>query len=454
MNNGNNGMEVVVQAGGGVMPGSSAAAFMPVMDMTMALHRREAMVQFVKQILVEGEDYGEIPGVKKKVLMKPGAEKLSSFFGMEPSFEQVEEIADWTGVKHSGEMFYYIRYRCSLYRDGRRVGSGEGSCNTWESKYRYRWVAEEQVPLGFDKDKLQQQDGTRRFTEFDFAIEKAETSGKYGKPVEHWQMFRDAIDNGTAVRGEKEMKNGKKGITFTIAVGARMFRVPNPDIADQVNTVQKMAQKRAFIAAILIGTGASQFFTQDLDDNPPDTSGIDTGGHPVGTQAAANAVRDRKLADAERFRHSVVNAKAGDPNTCTVEVPVTPAPRVPDAPPEVIALWDQMTDFNSSCTVFSALKDDLGEITGNDEDYYRILRGAGMEHANDLKGKKRGEVKAVVLALWNRIVELRRHVEPPTDEAAIADDSDIPEIMGGTYQAQPVDSEERKARTRARVAGQ
>lgn len=177
-------------------------------------------------------------------------------------------------------------------------------------------------------------------------------------------------------------------------------------------------------------------------DNPIDTSGIDTSGQPVGTQAAANAVRDRKIAEAR-----TASAR-------TVEVPVATAPRVPEAPPEVIALWDQMTDFTSSCRVFAALKDDMGEITGNDEDYYQILRAAGMEHANDLKGKKRGEVKAVVLAMWNRIVELRRSAEPPADESAIADDSDIPQELGGTYQAPPADNEERKARTRARVAGQ
>lgn len=185
-------------------------------------------------------------------------------------------------------------------------------------------------------------------------------------------------------------------------------------------------------------------------DNPIDTTGIDTNGHPVGTAAAANAVRDRKLADAERFRRSVVNSKAGDPNTCTVEVPVTPAPQVPEAPPAVVAMWDQMKDFETSCAVFAGLKEDLREMSGSDENYYHILKAEGdMEHANDLKGKKRGDVKRVVLALWNRLVELRRANEPPE-----IDDSDIPEIMGGTYQAAPVDTEERKARTRARVAGQ
>lgn len=34
------------------------------------------------------------------------------------------------------------------------------------------------------------------------------------------------------------------------------------------NTLQKMAQKRAYVGAILIATGGSEFFTQDVEDMP------------------------------------------------------------------------------------------------------------------------------------------------------------------------------------------
>ena len=40
----------------------------------------------------------------------------------------------------------------------------------------------------------------------------------------------------------------------------------NPDTPDLVNTILKMATKRAYIAAVLNATGASEFFTQDLED--------------------------------------------------------------------------------------------------------------------------------------------------------------------------------------------
>ena len=45
-------------------------------------------------------------------------------------------------------------------------------------------------------------------------------------------------------------------------------RVPNPDTADQVNTILKMAEKRALIAATLIAVNASDYFTQDIEDLP------------------------------------------------------------------------------------------------------------------------------------------------------------------------------------------
>ena len=40
----------------------------------------------------------------------------------------------------------------------------------------------------------------------------------------------------------------------------------NPDVADLVNTILKMADKRALVAATLIATGMSEYFTQDIED--------------------------------------------------------------------------------------------------------------------------------------------------------------------------------------------
>jgi hypothetical protein len=239
-----------------------AQDFLPVFDTGLAIERRNAITEFVKKLMIEDTDYGTIPGVNKPTLLKPGAEKLVTFFGLSPEFITTAEVEDWTGEAHKGEQFFYYRYKCRLTRDGRLIGEGEGSANSWEVKYRYRWVMEDQVPPRLDKSTLQKRDSS--ISEFDFAIDKAETTGPYGKPAEHWQRFRDAIAAKTALFGNKLTKSGKPLSAWTIPAIA--YRVPNTEAADVVNTLQKMAQKRALVAAVLIGVNASEFFTQDVED--------------------------------------------------------------------------------------------------------------------------------------------------------------------------------------------
>ncbi len=77
--------------------------------------------------------------------------------------------------------------------------------------------------------------------------------------------------------------------------GQAMGQKPNPDVADTVNTILKMAMKRAKISATINAISASEFFTQDVEDFTV-ADEIDTGGHPRGTQAAANHVAEQKLA--------------------------------------------------------------------------------------------------------------------------------------------------------------
>ena len=234
----------------------------PVVDIQSALARYKAFREFVKQVLVEGTDYGKVPGTDKDTLLKPGAEKLGAFFGLRPIFLMMDTTDDWTGKDHNGETFFYRQYKSQLYRSGELVGEGIGSCNSWEKKYRYRWMNELEIPANVDKSTLEYKDGV--ITEFAFAIDKAETSGKYGKPAEYWKQFNDAINNGTARQIKRKTKKGDDMPAWEI--GGKLYAVPNKDVSDQVNTIDKMAQKRAFVAAILIATNASDYFTQDLED--------------------------------------------------------------------------------------------------------------------------------------------------------------------------------------------
>jgi hypothetical protein len=47
-------------------------------------------------------------------------------------------------------------------------------------------------------------------------------------------------------------------------------------VCDVMNTLQKMAQKRAYVGAVILATGASDFFTQDIDD-PEDAAQLGIG---------------------------------------------------------------------------------------------------------------------------------------------------------------------------------
>lgn len=243
--------------------GTSALAMAPnPREMAMlATVMRQALMEMRTSLLKPGVDYGIIPGTKKDTLLKPGAEKLASGFKLYPIPKLLTTVEDWNAG------FFYYRYQIDLmHRETGQVwGTGIGSCNSREKKYGYRWVTEAEVPADLDKDKLVREDGMQTLTEFDFAIKKAETGGKYGKPAEHWEMLKEAIATGKAKKIQKETKSGKSD-AWEITVGVVKFRISNPEIYDQVNTIDKMAFKRAYVAAVLNATNASEFFTQDMED--------------------------------------------------------------------------------------------------------------------------------------------------------------------------------------------
>jgi len=181
-------------------------------------------------VLRRDVEFGPIPGGDKPALKKPGAEKLASFFGLMPRFDDVATTEDWTGEAHGGEPFFYYRQKCNLYRGDLLVASADGSCNSWEKKYRYRKA-----------DRICPNCGA------------AAVFRSKNKP--EWYCWS---------------KKGGCGATFPVnderITGQETGQVKNSDVAEQVNTILKMAQKRALVAAVLIATNASDYFTQDVDD--------------------------------------------------------------------------------------------------------------------------------------------------------------------------------------------
>lgn len=214
----------------------TSSYLVPAARLEVVLQAYQAKKDFINKVLAEGTDYGPIPGGDKPALKKPGAEKLSSFFGLRPIFEDVQTVEDWMGEQHGGEPFFYYRQRCKLFLgdalSGPLVGTADGSCNSWETKFRYRY-SNRKCPNCSRETIIKGKD-------------------EYGGG---WLCY--ARKGGCGAKypdGDQSIESQKLG------------QVKNTDPAELVNTILKMAQKRALVAAVLIATGASDYFTQDVDD--------------------------------------------------------------------------------------------------------------------------------------------------------------------------------------------
>ena len=183
-------------------------SLMPALSLDEAAYRYNMVVEYTKKMMTAGKDYGSIPGTKTKpTLLKPGAEKLCTLFGLVPRFEVLDKITDF-----DNGMFYF-QYLCKLEKDGRVIGTGIGSCNSKEKKYRYRYVMQ-------------------------------------------WDATEADKENALEVIKFK----GRNGKQYT------KYKFENTEPFELVNTIDKMAQKRSLVAATLIATNASEFFTQDIED--------------------------------------------------------------------------------------------------------------------------------------------------------------------------------------------
>ena len=225
-----------------------------------------AIKKFVRKHMKKGVDYGTIPGAgEKPTLLKPGGEKLNALFNVRPVFTFLTTKEDL----ETGLVFYRIQCDLVQRQSGLLMGSGVGICSSYEGKYRWRWAPRHAVPPELNPDKLKQQGG--RVSEFAFAIEKAETAGQYGKPAEYWARFAAAIADSTAAKVQRKTRKGAMMDAWEI--DGTLYRIPNEDLADVWNTVVKIGQKRAMVAADLSLGCVSDIFTQDLEDFGDEPSG-------------------------------------------------------------------------------------------------------------------------------------------------------------------------------------
>ena len=193
-----------------------------------------------------GVHYGLIPGCgDKPTLLKPGAEKLFLTFRLRPIIDPALDVV--ITEMPNGHRDY--RVHCHILNmQGIEMATGVGSASTMESKHRYRGGKRKCPQCGAE------------------AIIKGRE--EYGGG---WICFAKKGGCGAKFADDaEEITKQAEGKT------------ENPDIADQYNTVLKMACKRAKVDGCLSATACSDIFTQDIEDFAPTTT------HPA-TPAPATA---------------------------------------------------------------------------------------------------------------------------------------------------------------------
>lgn len=163
----------------------------------------------MNQVMKKDVHYGIIPGTKTPSLFKPGAEKIMATFRLSADPE-VSDMSD------SDQIRYQVKVRL-VSSGGVFVGAGIGECSSNEEKYKWR--------RAICDEEFEECSPDRRREKW--------TKGWQNKPNYKQKQIRT-------------------------------------EPADLANTILKMAKKRALIDAVLTCTAASDCFTQDIEDLPPE----------------------------------------------------------------------------------------------------------------------------------------------------------------------------------------
>lgn len=177
----------------------------------MEVRAQVNLIQEVMQnVMKDGTHFGKIPGAgEKPTLFKAGAEKLASTFrlAVEPIVEE---------LSHGDEFRVRVIARITEMGSERFLGSGVGEASSNESKYMWRQAVCEQ----------------------------------------EWDQTPENL---------RRIKWSKGGPPKYAPYSQKQVRM---NVADVANTVLKMAKKRAMVDGILTVTGASDIFTQDIEELP------------------------------------------------------------------------------------------------------------------------------------------------------------------------------------------
>lgn len=222
--------------------------------------QRQLLAAYVKSHMIEGVDYGVIPGTKKRTLLKPGAEKLTDLFRCTASFRLVEKIEDWEG----GFFHYLFRARISYRETGAILAEGFGSANAKEGRYRWR-NAQLSCPECGSEALLR----SKNAPEFFCWAKRGGCGSTF--PVD-----------------DKRISSQKPG------------KVENDDIYTLANTILKMAKKRALVDGAIALARCSDLFSQDLEDLGELAHVVEQSAQPEPTPAKGSRTASIKAAVSAR----------------------------------------------------------------------------------------------------------------------------------------------------------
>ncbi len=196
----------------------------------VATKARAMRLELATKVLKKDIDFGvPFEGAPKNVLLLPGAQKITDAFECYANPVLLKEVEQWD---RENPLFYY-KYRVELRQrvTDSIVSVGEGSANSNEAKWYWR-------------------QGQRKCP----------------------KCGAEAIIRGKAAFGGGWLCWKKKdgcGQTFQSAdqriITQEVRRVPNEDIFDQVNTILKIAIKRAHVSSA-VNFGFSELFAPDLEE--------------------------------------------------------------------------------------------------------------------------------------------------------------------------------------------
>jgi len=160
--------------------------------------------QLTKNVLVKGRDYGSTPGIPSDYLWDPGAATIVSAFQCHYGERRILNLRDDGFI-----IAAVIEVPIMSLATGEEVSSGVGASSTREVKHKYRWI-EEPASWGYNEDEI-------------------------------------------------------KKLRTKVEFGTTKYRIPNPEHGELLNTIIKIASKRAEVDAAETLPGVSSALRELFD---------------------------------------------------------------------------------------------------------------------------------------------------------------------------------------------